>query len=495
MFGPHLIIDGSKCDTAKLADRHAIERILTDYPRAIGMTRIGGPYMFEYQSPDPAYSGISGLVVIAESHITIHTFPALDYFAMDIFSCKNFDHEKAIQYVKDALDVREMDRMLIQRGLSFRGPHHGPLGATDELIAATAERNQGLGVTIGSLPANDPLSPQAGPRTAGHMIWPTYGLTPDIGTYGTNGASSGLARNGASKRTARRVPANAAAAGATAPNGLTPVQPVQLNPTASVSGVLDRMTTLTGSGRRLGLALARWEALARQPDAPIVVALGPHLVAQGLRDIIADLIHRGHISAIIAEGDTLLADCYESLGYRHYLPADGDDEVPVPGRREWAAARAALAAMLDLSDGPVASRVVAAQLGSALRARAPRPGITSTAAERQVPIFAVGESPLAELGIGAIQREADVAALGALLAPGKAGLVAFGTTERVAAFVAAAGAPAEVIAVAAPALAGADVACDLDATVALPLLATGLAQRVPERPRPVAPPPELVAVR
>jgi S-adenosylmethionine decarboxylase len=494
LFGPHLIIDGSKCDTAKLADRHAIERILSDYPRAIGMTRIGGPYMFEYQSPDPAYSGVSGLVVIAESHIAIHTFPALDYFAMDIFSCKNFDHEKALQYIKDALDVREMDRMLIQRGLSFRGPHHGPLGATDELIAATAERSQGLGVTIGSLPANDPLALQAGPRAVGRMIWPTYGLTPDIGTYGADGASSGPARSGANKRTARRVPANAAAAGAMAPRGLTPVQPVQLNPTASVSGVLDRMTTLTGPGRRLGRALARWEALARRPDAPIVLAIGPHLVAQGLRDVVADLIQRGHVSAVIAEGGTLLADCYESLGYRHYLPADGDDEIPVPGQREWAVARTALAAMLDLPDGPVASRVVAAQLGVALRARAPRPGIASTAAEQQVPIFVVGEASLAKLRIGAIQREADIAALGALLAPGKAGLVAFGTTERVAAFVAAAGAPAEVIAVAAPAFAGADVVCDLDTTVALPLLATGLAQRLPTRPRPVTPTPELVAV-
>src|SRR6185437_17066451 len=70
--------------------------------------------------PDPAYSGVSGLVVIAESHIAIHTFPELDYFTMDIFSCKNFDHEKAIEYIRSAFDVEEMDRMLVQRGLSFR---------------------------------------------------------------------------------------------------------------------------------------------------------------------------------------------------------------------------------------------------------------------------------------------------------------------------------------------------------------------------------------
>src|SRR5215475_2057767 len=73
VFGPHLIIDGSRCDTRKLADRILVEQVLSDYPAAIGMTKIGGPYMFEYQAPDPAYSGISGIVVIAESHIAIHT--------------------------------------------------------------------------------------------------------------------------------------------------------------------------------------------------------------------------------------------------------------------------------------------------------------------------------------------------------------------------------------------------------------------------------------
>ena len=120
MFGPHLIIDGSGCNTQKLADRIIIEQVLNDYPAAIGMTKIGGPYIFDYQAPDPAYSGISGFVIIAESHIAIHTFPELDYFTLDIFSCRNFDPELAIDYIKQAFEVEQMDRMLLQRGLSFR---------------------------------------------------------------------------------------------------------------------------------------------------------------------------------------------------------------------------------------------------------------------------------------------------------------------------------------------------------------------------------------
>ena len=128
MFGPHLIIDGSACNKEKLADRIFIEQLLNDYPTAIGMTKIGGPYVFEYQAPDPAYSGVSGFVIIAESHIAIHTFPELDYFTMDVFSCRNFDPEGAIKYIEEAFEVKQMDRMLLQRGLSFRGPRHGKFG-------------------------------------------------------------------------------------------------------------------------------------------------------------------------------------------------------------------------------------------------------------------------------------------------------------------------------------------------------------------------------
>ena len=193
MFGPHLIIDGSRCDTRKLGDRILVEQVLNAYPDAIGMTKIGGPYMFEYQAPDPAYSGVSGLVVIAESHIALHTFPELDYFTMDIFSCKNFDHEKAIAYIRDAFDVKEMDRMLVQRGLSFKGPHHGKDGATDELIAA-AQARLAAGI-ISKEPALPDTASLGGERedalarhnertntTNGHMVWPQHGVTPDLGS-------------------------------------------------------------------------------------------------------------------------------------------------------------------------------------------------------------------------------------------------------------------------------------------------------------------------
>ena len=481
MFGPHLIIDGSKCDTAKLGDRLLIERILTEYPTAIGMTRIGGPYMFEYQAPDPAYSGVSGLVVIAESHIAIHTFPALDYFTMDIFSCKNFDHEVAIDYIREALGVREMDRMLVQRGLSFRGPHHGPLGATDELMAAAHSRDEGIGLTIGSIPTDDPLYPHQAVAEAGKMLWPAYGVTPDLGGYqGDVVTTSGGVRSGA-----RVVAANAAAAGDTALPGLLPIQPMQLNPTASTSGVLDRLATMGGQGRMLGKALARWEALARSPNAPIVLALGPHIVADGMRDLVMDLIQRGHVTALILEGEALLADAYESLGYRHYLTVDDEIAPPTRSEEEWALACAQLRALLPPTTTTLATAQIARQLGMALHASAPRPGILSLAAQRQIPVIALGTTGLSELGLAHVDGTSDVATLRSVLALPGAGLIALGTTSALSALVAAS--KATVVAIDAAPFADAALTCTVEVTLALPLLATGLVQRLPKRTRAALP--------
>jgi len=477
LFGPHLIIDGTKCDTTKLADRLLVERILSDYPRAIGMTRIGGPYMFEYQAPDPAYSGVSGLVVIAESHIAIHTFPALDFFTMDIFSCKNFDHEIAINYIREALGVQQMDRMLIQRGLSFRGPHHGAQGATDELVAAAAARHLGIeGITSGSIPTNDPLYPR--PAQDGRMVWPAYGQTPDIGSYanGIDTTCTSDARSGA-----RVVAANAAAAGDASLPGLSPIQPMQLNPTASTSGVIDRMGVLGSQARQLSKVLAQWETLACTPESHVVLALGPQIVADGMRDIVADLLHRNHVSALIIEGDSFLADAYESLGYRHYVDVDGHTETPVRTEAEWTAAQQQLTEIFAATSAPLTSQAATAHLGMVLSQTAPRPGILSIAAQKGIPVIVVGDAGLAEVGVTLTDNHADIALLQGLFAQNAAGVLAFGTTAVVSTFVASCNPTVNAMTVDASPFTGPSISSRVDASIALPLLATGLVQRIPQR--------------
>ena len=529
MFGPHLIIDGSRCNTRKLADRILVEQVLNDYPTAIGMTKIGGPYMFEYQAPDPAYSGVSGLVVIAESHIAIHTFPELDYFTMDIFSCKNFDHEKAIEYIRDAFDVKEMDRMLVQRGLSFKGPHHGKHGATDELIAAAEARLQaGIISKEPALPDDAPETltderaailarrasefQAAGLDAGGRMLWPQYGVTPDIGTYGAatdatdapgmDGACEPCARGGATVVAltgARHALANA--------NG-TPLpasEPVLVNPTASMSGLLDKMTATGGQGRALGLALAEWERLARGEKTTIALTLSAPVIAEGMRELLVYTVEHGYVDSVIASGENLLADLYEALGYVHFVADDGSIVMSDEGRAHALAFfRDFLAEQAQGSEASVPASALWQRLGASLPVKAPRKGLLQAAAQTGTPIYtpdlsvsALGAVLLAVSGGESVTVDtaADTLALARLLAAQDAfGVIQCGAGAADA-LLAQAQAATTLLNLPTPALAGMvalgaqpfatgrhATTVRADASLALPLLVSGLAQRHP-RPR------------
>jgi S-adenosylmethionine decarboxylase len=522
VFGPHLIIDGSKCDTRKLADRNLVERVLSDYPTAIGMTKIGGPYMFEYQAPDPAYSGVSGLVVIAESHIAIHTFPELDYFTMDIFSCKNFDHEKAIAYIKDAFDVGEMDRMLVQRGLSFKGPHHGANGATDELIAA-AEARLAAGVV-----SKEPALPDApemadareaalaqratrGSQGEGRMIWPAYGVTPDYGTYGENAATADAACEPCARGGASVAPLGHAGERVSRPGGrsLTATEPPLVNPTASISGLLDKLTAGAGQGRQMGRALAAWERMLRAEETTIALTLAQPLIASGMRETLVYAVERRYVDVVIASASDLYSDLYESLGHAHY----GDDAGVVAneaGRAETLAwLREFLSDFAARHDQPASTAALWKALGEALATRAPRKGLLQAAAQFGVTIIApdvnaseMGGALLAARASGAaiaLDPAADLLALAkALGAHASLGLVRVGAgLEDSLLFqareaVAALGGQTPVISASVTIGAAGDAASQgltvaTDATLALPLLVTGLAQRFPGARHPETP--------
>ena len=96
-YGPHLVLDGYECNPGRLADLDYIYNFLNRAPDLIGMTKIMPPYAVKLD-PSPLYpnTGISGFVLIAESHISIHTWPERAYLNLDIFSCKDFNHHQAV---------------------------------------------------------------------------------------------------------------------------------------------------------------------------------------------------------------------------------------------------------------------------------------------------------------------------------------------------------------------------------------------------------------
>ena len=118
-FGPHLTLDLSKCKPKTLDNYDFIFKILDELPEKIGMTKITKPYVFPYAGLVPEDKGITGVVIIAESHISIHTFQEKDYVFIDIFSCKAFDVDFAANYLIKAFGAKKVEKNVLYRGRDF----------------------------------------------------------------------------------------------------------------------------------------------------------------------------------------------------------------------------------------------------------------------------------------------------------------------------------------------------------------------------------------
>ncbi len=118
-FGPHLTLDLRNCNPVKLADFDLVFDTLDTLPAKIGMTKITQPYVFKYSGLVPEDKGITGVVIIAESHISIHTFELKNYVFIDLFSCKPFDYEYAQKYLIDIFECKNPTVNVLMRGLDF----------------------------------------------------------------------------------------------------------------------------------------------------------------------------------------------------------------------------------------------------------------------------------------------------------------------------------------------------------------------------------------
>jgi len=119
-FGPHLMLDCYGCNKQKLSDMDLIFDTLDKFPAKLGMNKIMPPYVFKYHGSVPEDWGISGVVLIAESHITIHTFPDKDHAFIDIFSCKDFDTDLAADHMINLFEAKEHEVTLSARGTEFK---------------------------------------------------------------------------------------------------------------------------------------------------------------------------------------------------------------------------------------------------------------------------------------------------------------------------------------------------------------------------------------
>jgi S-adenosylmethionine decarboxylase len=118
----HLIVDGYSNSKDILQDEKFLSDWLESYPSKIGMTRISPPFVLSYIGGGSGDWGISGFVFIAESHISVHTFVERNYINIDVFSCKDFNTDKAIKDFQQGFQLVKSRTCLIDREWSLTEP-------------------------------------------------------------------------------------------------------------------------------------------------------------------------------------------------------------------------------------------------------------------------------------------------------------------------------------------------------------------------------------
>jgi S-adenosylmethionine decarboxylase len=121
ILGRHLIVEYTGCDRSTLDNMALIEEYLKEAARRSGATIVRS-VMHRYNP-----QGISGMIVIAESHLSIHTWPEYGYAAVDFFTCGNsVDPYKAHHYMQKKLKAKMADVRDLNRGIP---------SPTDEVIS------------------------------------------------------------------------------------------------------------------------------------------------------------------------------------------------------------------------------------------------------------------------------------------------------------------------------------------------------------------------
>jgi S-adenosylmethionine decarboxylase len=118
-FGPHLTLDLKGCPREVLENYKLHFDYLKKLPEMIGMIPITQPYVFPYSGLVAEDKGITGIVIIAESHLSIHSFEDKGYTFIDMFSCKDFDVDDAIKYTIELFKPQSYDMNLVKRGKDF----------------------------------------------------------------------------------------------------------------------------------------------------------------------------------------------------------------------------------------------------------------------------------------------------------------------------------------------------------------------------------------
>jgi len=114
--GQHLLVEYWGCDSEVLDDLGAVEALMKRAAEAAGATVVQS--VFHRFSPQ----GVTGVVVVEESHLSIHTWPEVGYASVDFYTCGDCRPDKAHRVLEGGLKPSHSEKLFVRRGVGPQAP-------------------------------------------------------------------------------------------------------------------------------------------------------------------------------------------------------------------------------------------------------------------------------------------------------------------------------------------------------------------------------------
>ena len=141
--GYHYIVEAAGCHSDLLGSPDRMREILTQSASA-GEMSLRTSFFYKFGNANPntcgpaAAAGVSGVVIVAESHISVHTWPEKGYAALDVFVCGEASKpEAAIHFILTALGSKDAHWTEIKRGIQDEDAYTHAMLTWDETRAGS----------------------------------------------------------------------------------------------------------------------------------------------------------------------------------------------------------------------------------------------------------------------------------------------------------------------------------------------------------------------
>jgi S-adenosylmethionine decarboxylase len=145
----HLMLEVYNCNREILTDAALLRRVLDEYPGRVEMEKVSPVHLYDIETSNPLDAGMSGFVVIAQSHISLHAWPEYGEVDIDICSCKEFSQEDAIAFAKEMFQSDDVESHFIVRATRSLRPDVPDPERYEAAMAARLAKARQVTVEVG----------------------------------------------------------------------------------------------------------------------------------------------------------------------------------------------------------------------------------------------------------------------------------------------------------------------------------------------------------